>query len=233
MKTCPASLILYIVSGFLFLLSAVIESEQLALISKPVISTSMLFYYWYESKGKINFWFTTILILFFISGVFNLFDDKFALKYVILINLFSYSILLSFIVRSLLELKLKSIDNINLTYIILMFLFLCTLLYVCLFLVFDTSFQSYGLVIVYGFVLLVIGILNTILYTINFNKSNVYLMITTFCYIICDLFYAMYYYYLDFIFFRYVSILCNILSFYFLVNYFLKRKEMSTIEEDK
>ena len=233
MKAYPAALIVYLVSGFLFFLSAVVESEQLALISKPIVSTSMLFYYWHESKGRINFWFTAILVLFFISGVFNLFDDEFALKYVILINLFSYAILLSFIVRSLLELKLKSIDNINLTYIILMFLFLCTLLYVCLFLVFDTSFQSYGLIIVYGFVLFVIGISNTILYTINFNRSNVYLMITTFCYIICDLFYAMYYYYLDFIFFRYVSILCNILSFYFLVNYFLKRNEMSTIDDDK
>lgn len=233
MKTYPPALILYVVSGSLFFLSAVIGSEQLALISKPMVSTSMLFYYWSESKGMINFWFTTILILFFISGVFNLFDDQFALRYVILINLFSYAILLSFIVRSLLELKLKSIDNINLTYIILMFLFLCSLLYVCLFLIFDTSFQSYGLVIVYGFVLFVIGILNTILYAVNFNRSNVYLMITTFCYIICDLFYAMYYYYLDFIFFRYISILCNILSFYFLVNYFLKRNEMTSIDNVK
>jgi hypothetical protein len=233
MKDIKPALILYIISGFLFFLSTIIENEQLSLITKPMISTSMLFYYWQSCKGKINFWFTTILILFFISGVLNLFDDAFVLKYVIITNLISYTILLSFIVRSLLELKLKLLDNINLTYIVLMFLFLCCLLYVCLFLIFDSNSELYQLIILYGFVLLIIGISNTILCSLDYNKANIYLMVTTFCYIICDLFYSLYYYYYDFIFFRYVSILCNILSFYFLVNYFLQKNEIGYTNDRK
>ncbi len=217
------ALILYTISGFLFFLSAIIKDEQLALIVKPMIAPSILFYYWQESKNKINFWYTTILILFFFSGILNLFDDGLALKYVIFTNTLAYGILLNFIIKSLLKIKFKSLENISLAHIVFTFLFLCTLLYVCLFLIFDFNFKLYGIIIIYSFELFLMGFLISIIYAVNCNKPNTYLMITIFCYIFCDLFYAIYYYYYDFILLRYLSILCNILSFYFLVNFFLNR----------
>ena len=225
MKASTPSLLLYIVSGFLFFLSIIMDNEYLTLIAKPIISTSIFFYYWQESHGKVNFWFSFIIILLFTSGIFNLFEDEFALQYVILINFVVYCILLGFIIRSLLELRIKSIDNYNLAYIVFMLLFLSSLLYVCLFLVFDFTSDLYLFIIVYTVILLIIGVLNTLLYRLKKTPENVYLMMTTFCFIICDLCYAIYSYYYDFIFFRYVSILCNIVSFYFLVNYFLLKNE--------
>lgn len=231
MKASTPSLLLYIVSGFLFFLSTIIDNEYLTLIAKPIISTSIFFYYWQESHGKVNFWFSSIIILLFTSGIFNLFEDEFALQYVILINFVAYCILLGFIIRSLFELRIKSIDNYNLAYIIFMLLFLSSLLYVCLFLVFDSTSDLYLFIIVYTIILLIIGVLNALLYSFKSTRENIFLMMTTFCFIICDLFYAIYYYYYDFVFFRYVSILCNIVSFYFLVNYFLLKKENSENDE--
>jgi hypothetical protein len=198
-----------------------------------MIAPSILFYYWQESDGKINFWPTLVIIMFFFSGVLNLFDDDYVLKYVIIVNFFSYSIILSFIIRSLLEFKFKYLDNINLIYIILTFLFLCSLLYVSLFLVFDTNHQLYGMISVYAFELLLMGVLNSIACTVNFNKCNKYLMITIICYIMCDLFYIIYYYYYDFVLFRYFSILSNIISFYFLVNFFLCRNVLHKHEVEQ
>ena len=225
MKEIKPPLLLYMISGFLFFLSIIINNEFLTLVSKPVISTSMFFHYFHESRGKVNFWFSVVLLLLFVSGVFNLFEDEFALQYVILINLVVYCILLGFVIRSLFEIKLKSLDNVNLTYIILMLLFLSCLFYISLFLVFDSTSSLYIYFMVYGSVLLILGFLNTVLYVLKNDKKNVSLMMAIFCFIICDLFYVIYYYYYDFIFFRYISVLCNIVSFYFLVNYFLLKNE--------
>jgi hypothetical protein len=225
MKAIKPPLLLYVISGFLFFLSIIIDNEYLTLVSKPVISTSIFFYYLQESRGKVNFWFSAVLILLFVSGIFNLFEDELTLQYVILINLVVYCILLGFVIRSLFEIKLKLLDNVSLTYITLMLFFLSCLLYVCLFLVFDSTSVLYLYLIVYGSILLILGFLNTVLYALKNSKEIVSLMMATFCFIICDLFYVIYYYYYDFIFFRYVSVLCNIVSFYFLVNYFLLRDE--------
>lgn len=225
MNVIKPPLLLYMISGFLFFLSIIINNEYLTLVSKPVMSTSFFFYYIQESHKKANFWFASILFLLFVSGIFNLFEDEFVLKYVILINLLVYCILLGFVIRSLLEINLKLLTNTSLTYIILMLFFLSCLLYVCLFLVFDSKSTLYLYITVYGSVLLILGFLNTVLYVLKNSREIVFLMIATFCFIICDLFYVIYYYYYDFIFFRYISILCNIVSFYFLVNYFLSRDE--------
>ena len=89
MKEIKPPLLLYMISGFLFFLSIIINNEFLTLVSKPVISTSMFFHYFHESRGKVNFWFSVVLLLLFVSGVFNLFEDEFALQYVILINFLS------------------------------------------------------------------------------------------------------------------------------------------------
>lgn len=227
MKASTPALILYIISGLLFFLSSVMGDEYLVLITKPIIVPSIFFYYWQESYGKINFWFSLTLFCLFASEIFNLFEGNQIFVFVILFNLFAYCILLGFIVKKLRKLNIRFLDKINLSYIILMFLFLSCLLYVGLFLVFDPSFKLYAFIAVYGFILVTIVFLNTLLYVFKNNKANTYLMMTTFSFIICDLFFVIYYYYYNFIFFRYISIICNIISLYFLVRYFLSSEEMS------
>lgn len=225
MKASAPALILYSISGFLYFFSVVFDYEFLTVIAKPIIAASIFFYYWQESHGKINFWFSLILLMLFANGLLNLFEEESLFLYLLLTNFLAYAILFAFIVRNLLEFNLKTLCKTNLIYIFLMFLFLSSLLYMDLFLVFDSSFELYFFLVLYGSLLLALGLLSTLLYTLNHNKSNVYLIMTIFSFIICDLFYAVHYYYYHFALFRYISILCNIISFYFLVNYFLLRKE--------
>ena len=220
---CPA-LILYLSSSILYLLSVIFNYSDLILLFKPIIASSMLFYYLQECKGKVNFWYTLVLILLFISGILNTFEDEFVLIYIITVNFFIYGILLTNTILSLFKLKIKLINKINVSYVIITSFFLMTLAYVSIFVVFNPTSDIYYFIVLYSLVLLFLGIFNTIKYMANYSKANVYLMISTFCFIICDLFYALYYYYYDFIFFRYVSILCNVINFYFLVNYFLAKR---------
>lgn len=224
MKASTPALILYIISGLIFFLSAIMGNEYLTLIAKPIIIPAIFFYYWQESKGKINVWFSMVLFLLFVSGVLNLFDDEKIFFYVIVCNLFAYCILLNFALKSIFELKFHLPDKINLSYIILMFLFLSSLLYVSLFLLFDLKFELYFVIIIYGISSVLLSSLSTILYMQQQNQANFFLMMTSFTFIVSDLFYVMYYYYYDFVFFRGISIFSYIVSFYILVNYFLLRK---------
>jgi hypothetical protein len=229
MKDSKPALILYFASSLLYLLSILINNEQLTLIVKPMISSSMIFYYWQESRSRVNFWYVVILICFFISGILNLFEDEFALQYVIIVNLLSYTILIFITIQSIIKIKFKHMDSINFIYIIFIFLFLACFFYVTLFLVFDSTFRLYKSITIYAFTLLLLGVLNATLYSLSNSKSSSYLMITVFCYVICDLFYIIYYYYYDFIFLRYTSIICNVISFYFLVHYFIYKKQETLI----
>lgn len=221
--SCPA-LILYVSSSIFYLISVVFNYSDLILLFKPIIASSMLFYYLQECKGKVNFWYTLVLILLFISGILNTFEDELVLIYIIIVNFFIYGILLTNTILSLFKLKIKLLDKINVSYVIITSFFLMTLAYVSIFVVFNPTSDIYYFIVLYSLVLLFLGIFNTIKYIANYSKANVYLMISTFCFIICDLFYALYYYYYDFIFFRYISILCNVINFYFLVNYFLAKR---------
>ena len=223
MKASSPALILYIFSSIFYLLSIIFDYSDLILLFKPIIASSMLFYYLQECKGKVSFWYTLILILLFISGILNTFEDELVLVYVIIVNFFIYGILLTNTILSIFKLKIKLLDGVNVSYVIITSFFLMTLAYVSMFVVFNPTSDIYYFIVLYSITLLFLGIFNTIKFIANYSKANVYLMISTFCFIICDLFYALYYYYYDFIFFRYISILCNVINFYFLVSYFLEK----------
>ncbi|WP_300569227.1 hypothetical protein [Flavobacterium sp.] len=225
MKASTPALIVYIISGLLFLISVFVDNEYLALISKPIIIPSVFFYYWQERHGKINLLSAVVLFFLFISGILNLFDGENIFFYVIICNLLAYCILLSFVLKSLFELKFHIPDKINLSYIVLMFLFFSSLLYISLFLMLDLKFELYFVIIVYGISSVSLGSLSTILYTQQHSQANFVLMMTSFTFIMSDLFYVLYYYYFDFTLFRAISILSYIVSFYVLVNYFLLREQ--------
>lgn len=228
MKKSPAFL-LYLLAAVVYLISIVANIDFLTLIAKPIISSSILFYYCQECNFKINKWNVLMLFLLICSGILNLFEDSFALKYVILINMTVYSILVGLIIQKLISKKLKKLDAINLSYILLTFFLLAIFLYMCLVLIFDKTDTLYIYIMIYCCVLTILGVLSTVLYISNSIKANIFLLTTTFCYVICDTFYVIYYYYYDFIFFRMTSIIAYVISFYFLVNYFLYTNEMQKI----
>lgn len=225
MKNITPAFFLYITSGLIYLISALLGYDYLVFVSKPIIASSMMFHYWFETKGKINIWHLLFLFLYFWSGILNLFEDSQTLLYVLIVNIIAYSILLSLVVKRVLEVNFRNIDNVSFVYILLTIVFLATLVYVCLGLVFSKEDELYSYFTVYAIVLTSLAIGSTVLYTLKHSNAIVYLLLASFCYVICDLFYIIYYYYYDFYFFRLLSILSSVISYYFVVNYFIKSKE--------
>ncbi len=221
MKAYSPALMLYIISGILFFISSVVGNEYLVFVSKPVIISSILFYYWQNSKGKVNLWFSLILVLLLFSGILNLFEDEKALMYVILVNLVAYSIILGHVIQRLFLVNFRVIDTINISVILLTILLMGCVLYLSLFLIFDKNSELYIFITIYSIVLVTLAIASTGLTILKPNQSNLSLMTAMFCFVVSDLFYVIYYYYYNFILFRYGSIFSNIISSYFLVQFFL------------
>ena len=221
MKQITPAIALYIIAGIVFFFSSIAGNEYLVFISKPIVPSAILFHYWNESKGNVNPWFVLVILVFFTSGILNLFKDNDVLLYILVVNCIGYVVLLSHVVRNLIEIKIRFLDKVNMAYIFLMVMFLSCLMYVLLFLVFDTSYELYVHMIIYGVILCSLVILNSILFNIKHNQADMFLMLTSFCYLMSDLFYVVYYYYYGFLFFRYLTLSGNIISYYFLVKFFL------------
>lgn len=226
MKASTPALVLYVLSGFIYFIAVVVGIDSLISIVKPIIIPSIFFYYWQVSNGRISFWSSMILLLFFVSGILNLFYDDRSFFFVVLANFFAYCILLCFVLKNIFELKFHLPDRINLSYMVLMFLFFLSLLYFSLVLMFDLKIELYLLIIVYGISSVTFGSSATILYTLQQNQTNFYLMMTSFTFIVSDLFFVMYHFYNNFIFFIGVSVLSYVVSFYVLVYYFLLSKKI-------
>lgn len=232
LKNIQPGLLVYGIAGVIYFISALSGYEYLVYVFKPIFASSMIFHYCNESKWNLNYWYALFLFLYFFSGILNLFEDDKTLFYVILLNISAYTILLSLLIKKVVDINFTNIDNINLLYIILTLVFLSTLVYVCLGLVFSKGDSLYPYFVLYAIILTSLAVCSTILYTLKHSNAIVYLMVAIFCYLICDLFYIVYYYYYNLFFFRLLSILSSILSYYFVVNYFLKSSESPIYESN-
>lgn len=231
MNQLTPAFILYIVSGLTFTISSLLGYDLVVFVSKPIMATSIIFHYFHEVKNKVNYWHLLFLFLFFLAGILNLFEDSQALLYVIIINMMCYTILLSLVVKKLFDINYRNIDSVNLIYIVLTIVFVVTLVYVCLGVVFTNENAMYPYLIIYAIIITSLTINSTVLYTLKHSNAIVYLLLAAFCYLICDLFYVIYYYYYDFFFFRLLSIMSYVVSYYFIVNYFLKSKDTIVVSQ--
>ena len=157
------------------------------------------------------------------SGITNLFEGNF--KYVLLLNFCAYSIFLFILIKNILRFKLEIMQKNNLSVFLLIIIFFLCLIYISRFIVFDATFKLYKFMYAYDFLLMGIGVCSALLYLADLSNKNTYLILTVLNIVICEICYGIYYYYYPFFFFRYISIFCYIVSFYFLVNYFLNTNE--------
>lgn len=227
MKISPA-LFAYIFFAVVYFIATFIPNETLIYISKPAMVISLILHFWNSSPHNSNLKFNSALFFYLIGVILNLFDDSVVLTYVVLSKLFIHIIVLTVVLKILSNLKYKIIDNANVVYIGLTAFLLACLVYLSLFLIFDEKYELYSLMVVYSIFLAFLCICSTAYYTLQQNQASFYILLASFGFIFTDLFYAIYYYYLDILFFRIVSVFCNIITIYFLTMFFIKFDKNNT-----
>ncbi len=223
------ALIVYGIAALAYFLSAMLGWESINYISKPLFIGAIIAHYLIESNGKVNMVYISIFLLMLTSAVINLFDYEDFFTYVLYANFITYVLLLLIVSKKIIRLKWQKIEKDILLSVLLMLIFLICLVYICVIIVFDETFALYNFLYLYNFVIIALAMCSIVLIQLDRSKENSYLFLTIITIIVCEFFYALFYFYQKLFFFRFVSILCYVLSFYFLVKFFLEDKKQTKI----
>ncbi|CAM3718903.1 hypothetical protein [Flavobacterium saliperosum] len=229
-KSTPA-LILYFAASLVYVLSIVLELDTvITFLFKPMIAPAIFFYYWQESKGKILLIPSLVLLLFYIGDMMILIEYENLLVSLMILNLIAYMFLGSYLTKDLLKINNPKISSYTFLIICLIIVFLLSLLYLGLSIVFRSTDSNYGLLIVYGVTLVLLGIEAVTYYILKNDEASFFILLTIFSLVISDLFYVLYNHYAQFNVFVNINVFCQVLSLYFVIKYFLYRSHQNTLE---
>ncbi|MQP52536.1 MULTISPECIES: hypothetical protein [unclassified Flavobacterium] len=221
-----SALFLYFAAILLYVVAVLIGSDNLELFSKPIIIPSIYYFYYTSVKGKISYLFTFSVLSYFIGEIlFLLNQDDFLVSSLVFFGI-PYIIITFFLAQDFLfYLKIKKYDVNNISfYIILMLLFY--LLYNVLSFINETSQIEFSIYIIYGILLLVMGLLSFLI-QFNFNNKAISFMVLMIVFfIISDLFYIFSKSTKDVMALKLINVVSQQLSYYLYVGYFVYRTKL-------
>lgn len=221
-----SALFLYFAAILLYVLAVLIGSDNLELFSKPIIIPSIYYFYYTSVKGKISYLFTFSVLSYFTGEIlFLLNQDDFLLSSLVFFGI-PYIIITFFLAQDFLfYLKIKKYDVNNISfYIILMLLFY--LLYNVLSFINETSQIEFSIYIIYGILLLVMGLLSFLI-QFNFNNKAIsFMVLMVVFFIISDLFYIFSKSTKDVMALKLINVVSQQLSYYLYVGYFVYRTKL-------
>lgn len=224
-KSTPA-LVLYFTASLVYMLSIVLKWDAIiTFIFKPMIAPAIYFYYWQESKGKVALLPSLVMLFFYIGDMMILIEYEDLLVPLMILNLIAYLFIGFYLTQDLLRLKNPKISSYAILIICLVIVFLLSLLYVGLSLVFNATDANYGLLLVYGITLVVLGIETVTFYVLKNDQASFFLLLAIFCLVVSDLFYVLYNHYARFNVFVDINVFCQVISFYFIIKYFIYRRK--------
>lgn len=220
------SLLLYFTSSFLYLLSVLIDNENLSLITKPIIIPSILYFYFIQIKFKTNFLFILSMVLFFIGDMLYLVNIEEYYSLGLVIFLMPYAIFLKFIFKDFIILKKNNeVKKTDIT-ILIIASFLVYLMISILNVLTPSSELELIYYFLFGIELLLIGIMSALLYLYDFNKINFFLLIASSLFIISDVFFIINKNIYGLVLFKVVSVFSQVSSYYFYTLYFLEKNKL-------
>lgn len=224
MKNSNPSLVLYFVSYVLFLFfSRILEDKETMLLFKPVILTSITFYYVTQSKIKKNYLHFVAIALCFISDNMSLFEETMLHLVSIALYLVVLFILLYFIITD--SKLLKKGTKAEKYFGIIIFTAIILFLIVKLTSVFIVKTKMHHYFLIFNYVVVFISVL--ILSFYNFLKhksqSSKFLVLTLLALFFSDFFSVINEYYFTSKAIIYLACAIELPSYYFLIKYFIAR----------
>lgn len=225
MPKVNASLILYAISGILYIVSASIGSESLTLITKPIIIPSIVFYYFTQIRRRSDDLFVLSLILFFLGDILYLINVEEYYFFGLFLFLIPYLIFIYFIYKDFrLLLQVKEIKKIDASLIIVV-LTMIYLNYSILNLIEYDSKKEFIYILFFSLELFIMTILAGIVFSYSTYRKNAYLAFTVVSFVLSDVFFMLDKQF-DLVVFKVVNTLAQTISYYFYVMYFLERSSL-------
>ncbi|MEC4003804.1 hypothetical protein OX283_003985 [Flavobacterium sp. SUN052] len=225
MKTSKIALIVNLACCFLAIIGDIFKLDSLQLFTIPIIIPALAFYYYVETK-KISILVCLYLLSNFIGdsiAIMN-FDDE--LKYILLPFFMSNIIMIVIMIINLEKFKLNFINIIAIS-IVISFLGYMWKIVVELFNFSEGSLQIQ--VAVFGFSLLLLATLATYNIVWRINNSNLFLMVSSSCVLVSDVFYMIYNFQNQLVVLDSIHFACQMVSYFFFIKYILLKEERTII----
>lgn len=229
MKASTPSLILFFVASFFTILFKMLEYSSLVIYTKSIIIPSLFIYYLVSNNYKINLTKSLVFLLCFMRDVFILLNIKESALGSFLCILFVYLILLNLSLKDFRNLKFNFDDSAS---ILILVLSVGTICYSVLNLKLEGLDFSFSLYVIFGIVLSLLSIV--VLSNYIKNESYVYVnsMMMCVCFIITDIFFVLYNFYFNLYIFSLISIITQVLSYFFMVKYFIAKDRVEVDLDD-
>lgn len=218
MKASTPSLIMFFVASVLAILFKVLEYASLVLYAKSIIIPSLFIYYLVANNYRLTLTKALIFLLCFMRDVFVLLNSKESALGSFLCILFVYMVLLKLSLKDFRDSKINFNDSASILVIALLIGSIC---YSVLNLKLEKLDFSFSLYILFGVVLSLLSIVIITNYIKNESYAFVNAMMMCVCFIITDIFFVLYNFYYKLYVFSLISVVTQVLSYFFMVKYFL------------
>lgn len=220
MKTKKAALVLYLIAVFVAIIATIMGNDVLLLISKPVVIPAIFFYYLSIKKQKISWLFALVLLLNFIGDSMVLLEFENQTELIMIPYLLSYIILLKFAIE---DVRIMKFNSMALCLSLFVFSFLMYIMIALIQLFKDTNPDLVIPVILYGIILATYGSITVYCYYMKNNSVTFFMIMVALLSIVSDVFYIMFSLIFHFKGFNYFEFAVQLVSYFFIVKYFVLR----------
>jgi hypothetical protein len=218
MKANTPSLILYFLASILTIIFTLVGEQSYLPYTKSLVVSSIFIYYLTTNNYKIDLIKGGVFLFPFIGDIFILMNYDNSEIGSVLSFLIVYLLLITHLVRHLKKIKLNKIDLISLISIIIVMIVLSITI---LSLPFEKMKTDFSIIIIYSIVLSILICISVIKYITKSNFAFLNLLLMSLCFLISDIFYVLDGFYLSLSVFNLIEISTQVLSYYFMVNYFI------------
>jgi hypothetical protein len=222
MKNSRPSLILFTIAALLVMVAKIFELDQMMLIVKPIVGPAIYFYYLQtRKKRKTNLLFSTAIWSFFVADMVIILYPTRGITAIMVCCMISYLILIKFAIEDCKKIKINSF---NLVMTSLSLLLLSYVVYSLLVMSMDKIVGNFPLYLLYGIILVGLGIISVINYLSNTRTTFSYFCIMALCMIASDFFFCIHSYIVKMPLIDHINLFAQFVSYYFMVKYFNSRK---------
>jgi len=230
MKANAPSLIVYFTAcffaiGFNFL-------EELALLSyfKSIVLPSIFVYYLITNNYKIDMVKGGIFLFCFIGDIFNFLKLDNSAIFALISFLCAYLFLLKLVFDDFKKLNLVKKDVLSILIIMFAIGIIC---FTVLSLKFEKMMLDFSAYIIYGITLSLLSFFSVVNYIKRGSYAFFNLVVMVTCFIISDIFFILDNFYLKLYVFTLTGIIPQVLSYFFMVNYFIENdKDQTKLNSD-
>ena len=217
------ALIVYVISCLFCVVSNTIDFRNGMLWSKVAIIPAIAIYYLLKSNFKINILLSGVLLSCYLGDIYILISPNDHTTVEILSFLTAYLLLVFYLLPNFLKIKWKYSENGNL--LVITSAALAILAYSILALKFDKIVTGLPVLIFYAITLSSLLLMSIIEYFRSNSKASMHLVVACILFYFSDSFYIITKFYLAFSILDFAQLVAQVLSYYFLVHFFIRNEK--------